>query len=363
MNLRPPARIVDLSLLLAVVAAFATGLASLVSGTPDLWWVFALHGAVGLALVGLLYWKLRRVATRLRPSRWERTTIASALTLAAATGALVTGIVWSFGGNVEVLRWNLMNVHVLFGLLLVVPFLVHLRDRFRVPSRGEFADRRTALQYALLLGGGLVAWRLQRAAVAALKIAEDRRFSSSRERGERGGNTFPVTMWVADDPDPVDREDWSLRVEGAVGREASMDYETLLGTEDELRATLDCTSGWYTTQDWRGIRIARLLDAVEPDPDARWVSFRSVTGYRFSLPVAEARDALLATHVGEEVLTHGHGFPARLVAPGRRGFQWVKWIESVEVRHEPDYGQWIAIFTSGFTGSRAEPVDGSPGEE
>jgi DMSO/TMAO reductase YedYZ molybdopterin-dependent catalytic subunit len=358
MNLRPPPRVVDVSLLLAVVAAFATGLASLVSGTPDLWWVFALHGAVGLALVALLVWKLRRVASRLRPSRWTGKTIASALTLAAATGALVTGIAWSLGGNVDVLAWNLMNVHVLFGLLLVVPFLVHLRDRFRTPSRAEFSDRRTALQYALLLGGGLLAWRLQRALVSALEIAGDRRFTSSRERGERAGNTFPVTSWVADDPDPIDPEDWSLRIGGAVEREVSLEHGDLLETEDELRATLDCTSGWYTTQDWRGVRLARLLDAVEPRPEANWVSLQSVTGYRFSLPIGEARDALLATHVGEEPLSHGHGFPARLVAPGRRGFQWVKWVESIEVRRDPDYGQWVAIFTSGFTGGRRAPDDG-----
>jgi len=347
----PRPRIVDFSLLIAVVAAFATGLVSLVSGTPALWWVFALHGAVGLALFVLLAWKLRRVATRLRPSKWTGRTVASVLTLAAATGALATGAVWSFGGNVDVLLWNLMNVHILFALLLVVPFVVHLRDRFRLPSRGELADRRTALQYLLLLAGGVLAWRLQRTLGAALEIADDRRFTSSRLRGEAAGNTFPVTSWVADDPDPIDTGDWSLRVGGAVDEETVFGYDALLDVEDDLRATLDCTSGWYTTQDWQGVRIARLLDAVEPDPGAAWVSFRSVTGYRFSLPIEEAQGALLATHVGGEALSHGHGFPARLVAPGRRGFQWVKWVESIEIRRNPDYGQWVAVFTSGFRSS------------
>ena len=78
------------------------------------------------------------------------------------------------------------------------------------------------------------------------------------------------------------------------------------------------------------------------------MSFRSVTGYRWSLPVEEARDALLATHVDGERLSHGHGFPARLVAPGRRGFQWVKWVTEVEVRERKDPGQWLAVFVSGF---------------
>ena len=348
MRLTPTPRIVDLSLLLSILAAFLTGLVSLVSGTPGLWWVFALHGIVGVCLVVVLALKLRRVAPRLRPRFWNVRTVASVFALAAAVAALGTGVFWSFGGNFQVLQWNAMNIHILFALLLAPPLLAHLVHRFRLPSREEVSNRRTVLQYLLLVGGAVLAWRLQRGVVSALELADDRRFTSSRERGEQSGNTFPVTMWVADDPDPIDTEEWSLRVTGAVEKPSAFNYDELLDTEDELRATLDCTSGWYTTQDWRGVGIDRLLDTVDPDPDANWVSFRSVTGYRFSLPIEEARGALLATHVGEESLTHGHGSPTRLVAPGRRGFQWVKWVESVEVRKDPDYGQWVAIFTSGF---------------
>ena len=350
MRLTPTPRVVDLSLLLAVMAAFLTGLVSLVSGTPDLWWVFALHGVVGVTLVAVLGAKLRRVAPRLRPRFWNARTVASVLALAAAVAALGTGIFWSFGGNFRVLQWNAMNVHVLFALLIAPPLLIHLVHRFRLPSREEVANRRTVLQYLLLVGGSVLAWRLQRVIVSVLELADDRRFTSSRERGEAPGNTFPVTMWVADDPDPIDTAEWSLRVTGAVGNPSAFDYDGQLDAGDELRATLDCTGGWYTTQDWRGVGVDRILDTVDPDPDADWVSFRSVTGYRFSLPIEEAREAMLATHVGEDPLSHGHGFPTRLVAPGRRGFQWVKWVESIEVREDPDYGQWTAIFTSGFTG-------------
>jgi DMSO/TMAO reductase YedYZ molybdopterin-dependent catalytic subunit len=30
-------------------------------------------------------------------------------------------------------------------------------------------------------------------------------------------------------------------------------------------------------------------------------------------------------------LTHGHGAPLRLIVPGRRGYEWVKWVTEVEV--------------------------------
>ena len=102
-------------------------------------------------------------------------------------------------------------------------------------------------------------------------------------------------------------------------------------------------------QRWKGIRIDHLLDQVTLHPDARYVSFISVTSYRWSLPLGEAHTALLATHIDEEPLSHEHGFPLRLVAPGHRGFEWVKWITRVEVLSEPDPGQVVSIFTSSFT--------------
>jgi DMSO/TMAO reductase YedYZ molybdopterin-dependent catalytic subunit len=39
----------------------------------------------------------------------------------------------------------------------------------------------------------------------------------------------------------------------------------------------------------------------------------------------------------------------RLVAPGHRGFEWVKWITRVEVLTASDPEQVISIFTSSLT--------------
>jgi DMSO/TMAO reductase YedYZ molybdopterin-dependent catalytic subunit len=50
---------------------------------------------------------------------------------------------------------------------------------------------------------------------------------------------------------------------------------------------------------------------------------------------------------------HGHGGAHRRAlggrgAPGRRGFQWVKWVQRVELRREPDPAQWLVTLVSGF---------------
>jgi DMSO/TMAO reductase YedYZ molybdopterin-dependent catalytic subunit len=53
--------------------------------------------------------------------------------------------------------------------------------------------------------------------------------------------------------------------------------------------------------------------------------------------------------VGGEPLTHEHGAPARLVALGRRGFEWVKWVVRIEVLSGRDNGQIFSLYTSSFT--------------
>jgi DMSO/TMAO reductase YedYZ molybdopterin-dependent catalytic subunit len=75
----------------------------------------------------------------------------------------------------------------------------------------------------------------------------------------------------------------------------------------------------------------------------------SRTGYRWSFSLADARRMLLATRVDGEPLSHGHGAPCRLVAPGRRGFQWIKWVERIELHEDPDPGAPASTVWSSFT--------------
>ncbi|WP_436909418.1 molybdopterin-dependent oxidoreductase [Halosimplex marinum] len=358
-RIEPPPRIVDASLLAAVVLLLATGAVSLVSGRPAGAWVFDVHAVAGLTTVVLLGWKLRRVRRRLRPGALDATRLLSALLGVAATAALATGVWWVFGGRLDLGPWGLLNLHIGLGLLVPLLLLVHLRQRFALPTRESVSDRRNALRYAALVGSGAVAWQAQEVANRVFDTAgAERRFTGSRERGSDDGNGFPVTSWVADDPDPVDRGAWSLTVDGRVSESLELSDDDVTGGEDprstvdptERRALLDCTSGWYSEHDWRGIRVGDLLDAADPEEGATWVQFRSVTGYRWSLPLSEAEDALLATHVDGERLSHGHGAPLRLVAPGRRGFQWVKWVESVRVTRRRELGEWIAVFVSWYDG-------------
>ncbi len=348
--LEPRPRLVDWSLFALVAAEAVTGLVSFTIGTPSGWPVFWAHRALGVAVVALLAFKLARVRENLaNPGRWRRSTALSVLAAVAAVGALGTGVAWVFGLDVRVSLWTLLSVHVAFGLLLLVVVPLHAATRFRLPRREDVEGRRTALQYSALLVAGAVTYRAQQAANRVLGTAgADRRFTGSQPREGDGNDAFPVTSWVADDPQPVDSESYRLAVTGRVADSLALPVDEVAAGDAE-RALLDCTSGWYTVQHWQGVRVGDLLDAAGGTTDgASHVRFVSVTGYRWTLPVDEARDALLATHVGGEPLTHGHGAPVRLVAPGRRGFQWVKWVTRVDVRAGPDPAQWVVTLISGF---------------
>ncbi|WP_136603429.1 molybdopterin-dependent oxidoreductase [Salinigranum halophilum] len=344
--LEPRPRLVDWSILACVLVEAVTGLVSLGAGAVAQWPLFWVHRIVGLTLFVLLFFKLRRVKPRLRRGRWDRATPLSVLTAVVALAALATGVAWVLGVDADLAFWTLLNVHIGLGLLLVPLVVLHLRARYRPVRRVDFEGRRTALQYgALLVGGALVARSQELVNRVAGTEGERRRFTGSKPVDGEG---FPVTSWVADDPDPVDLDAWRLRVDGLVESPLTLSDETL-DTRDQRRALLDCTSGWYTVEDWRGVSLGTVLDEAGVDGGARWVTVHSVTGYRWSFPLTEARGFLLATHVGGERLSHGHGFPLRLVAPQRRGFQWVKWVTRIELRRGRDTSQYLATLVSGVT--------------
>jgi DMSO/TMAO reductase YedYZ molybdopterin-dependent catalytic subunit len=346
-RLDPPSRLVDWSLFALVGLAAATGFTSFWVGHPSGAAIFWIHAVAGLSIPPLLVLKFRRVAGRIRDRRaWDRSTPLSIALAAVAVTATATGVAWAVGLTVSLGFWTLLNLHILFGLLLVPLLLVHLRARYRPLRRTDLRERRVALQYAsLVVAAGVTSAGLRWLATRFRTPAATRRFTGSRALDPE--SDLPVTSWVADDPDPVDPATWTLSVDGLVARSLELGVGDLNPTA-ERRALLDCTSGWYAERDWRGVRLGDILDEAGVRDDAAWVTVRSVTGYRWSLPLDEAREVLLATHLSGERLTHGHGYPIRLVAPDRRGFQWVKWVEGIEVRRRPDPRQWVDIFVSGL---------------
>jgi DMSO/TMAO reductase YedYZ molybdopterin-dependent catalytic subunit len=340
----------DWSLALLVALGVATGLATWFAGSEQSAWVFAAHAVLGTGLALILVWKLRRVWRRVvAPRRWDGRTGAGlgALTLVAL--ALGSGFAWSTGLDAAFAGMTLLGWHVLLGALLAGVVLTHARVRARRPRAVDLVGRRQLLAGAAVGAGTLAAWAVQRPVQRALGLpGARRRFTGSYDAGSFTANDFPVTSWVADDPRALDAAAYRLAVGGRVERPRALALADL-DRGDELTATLDCTGGFHSTQRWRGVRVGRLLDEAGVRPGGTHVRVISHTGYRWGFALDDARDLLLATRVGHEQLSHGHGAPCRLVVPGPRGFQWVKWVTRIEVRDDPDVGAAASTVWSSLT--------------
>lgn len=338
-------RLVDWLLLVLVLFETLSGLITFLVGKPSGRWVFGLHGIVGLALVVLIVWKTIRVYPRVRSGRRPRGVFFSLAVLLLALLTIGTGVVWvSF--QVPLGYPNGLNLHVVFGLLLLVFVLLHTWIRHKPLPRAELASRRNLV--AALWAGGLslgAFWSQQQLGRQFALPGARRRFTGSRQVE----GPLPVTMWMFDTVPSINLDVWHLAVSGEVRTPLRFSWDAWiqLPTVSES-VVLDCTGGWFKEELWEGVSVAYLLDAAGIAAAGRWISFRSQSGYRWSLRREEARKAVLAWKLNRELLTPAHGFPVRLVAPGQRGFQWVKWVTEVQVRSDADLGQWGAIFTSGL---------------
>jgi hypothetical protein len=320
----------NLALLVLLVGALVTGGFAFAIGGAWAFWALAAHGAVGLALVLLAPWKSvisARGLRKARPGIPASMLLAVLIVLTVASGVGHAVGLWT--GELA------MQVHV-GAALLSIPFAIwHVVAR-PVRPRPSDLSRRSLLRAGAVVGGGIVAFGTVEGLMQATGLpGSARRATGSYERGSFDPAAMPVTQWLDDVPPEIDPAEWRLIVRTSDG-ESAWSYEELAMFSDRVRATVDCTGGWFATQDWTGVRLDRLLGV---DDAVRSFVVVSATGYGRRFPIADAPSMLVATRAGEQALSVGHGFPARLVAPGRRGFWWVKWIERIEASGTPWWWQ------------------------
>ena len=121
---------------------------------------------------------------------------------------------------------------------------------------------------------------------------------------------------------------------GGVERSFSRaELEAMPQTEVEL--PIACVEGWSQLAVWRGVRLAELADLVGADPDAafRLTSLEERGSFRQAEMGPEyVRDplTLVALELNGETLDLQHGYPARMIAPGRPGVLQTKWLSRIE---------------------------------
>jgi len=344
----PPRRLTNLVLLGLVCALAASGVLGWVLPAETAWPFWHAHRALGVALMLALASKLSIARSSLRrrvprPAlRW--TVVPGVLAGLSLLGSVALGVAWTLNLVSFDTFWGYspLNVHVQLGLLLLPLMGWHALRRWeRRPALASLVDRRAVLRLTGLAGLALFGWPLLTWAAEARAADRARRPTGSKHAGSFSANAYPVTIWLFDAVPVLDASSWRLAVVGNVPVPLGVSLAELTSLPPRsYAAVLDCTGGWWSEQVWSGVSVGDLLAraGVPPtagetavEPEAREATVVSVTGHRWPFPLDELRGALLATHVGGEELTTGHGYPVRLVIPGRRGFQWVKWVDRIEV--------------------------------
>jgi DMSO/TMAO reductase YedYZ molybdopterin-dependent catalytic subunit len=315
----------------------------------------ALLGMFGIgSVLGWLYAALVRLRLPVggyRPAWREWIT---ALIMAVVMTLVAVVLFWDeirqnfFGLTVEwsrtVTTLGLLAEFALYGVVLCLAYRALLPKQPRPEVSAAAQGRRQILSRAgvaaLSVGGA-------GATLGLIKTYLGDYASYDGMRSPRNGPTPAITTndqhyVVTQNPiDPMVNTDlWRLEVGGLVNNAGSYTFEEVQQLPSTSRAiTLECIAngpniGLMSTAIWQGVTLKTLLDRHGgPQSGARYVAFYSVDGYNVSLPLNEvlAADALLAWRMNGAELPQRHGYPMRVLIPGRYGEENPKWLTRVEL--------------------------------
>jgi hypothetical protein len=324
-------RQLNLLLELLVVAAITSGLVSWVVPLAFARLATLVHAVSGLTILVVAPLKLqgpvRAGFRRRRPTRWVSAGFGVAVLITIALGAIHASGIWTGIGY-----WSALWTHQLVGFTLIPLLIWHVTTRPVRPSLID-VDRRGFLATAVRLGVAAAVVGGQEVSLRALRLeGADRAGTGSHDVGSFDPDRMPTVQWIDDStPRSTEANSWDLIIAGQRTEIAAVRAAT-----KPLTARLDCTGGWYADQKWDVVSLSDLLPAGAV---GRSVEVTSATGYKRLFPMSKVDEIFVATGYDGRPLRRGHGAPLRLVAPGRRGPWWVKWVTSIEPSGRPSWLQ------------------------
>jgi DMSO/TMAO reductase YedYZ molybdopterin-dependent catalytic subunit len=156
----------------------------------------------------------------------------------------------------------------------------------------------------------------------------------------------------------IDVDTWQLEITGLVANPATYTYADILHMPQEtVYAVLETISNppggrLIGNAVWTGVPLSYVLEQAGPDPSVLEVVFKCADGYSTSITLEEAEEegVLLCYRVNGETLLPKHGFPLRLVVPGKYGMKWPKWITAMEFVDYDYKGYWERRGWSDYAG-------------
>ncbi len=153
---------------------------------------------------------------------------------------------------------------------------------------------------------------------------------------------FPV---LSAGPTPrISTDQWTFTLEGLVKTPVRWTWEEFLKLpSQEFKVDISCVTKWTKLDmEWEGVSVDTLLEHIELDPRAKFVTAFSHEGYTTNMPLQDAihGNAFVALKYNGEPLEPEHGGPARLVVPHLYFWKSAKWVAGLRFMENDQPGFW-----------------------
>jgi DMSO/TMAO reductase YedYZ molybdopterin-dependent catalytic subunit len=142
----------------------------------------------------------------------------------------------------------------------------------------------------------------------------------------------------------TDLATWTFRVWGEVENPIELSWEQFNELpRHETTQDIHCVTRWSRFDaSFRGVHWRTLAELVRPKPSARFLVAHAEEDFTANVPLAsiEGDQAVLALEADGEPLTEEHGWPLRLVVPGKYFWKSAKWLRGLELLDHDQPGFW-----------------------
>jgi len=156
---------------------------------------------------------------------------------------------------------------------------------------------------------------------------------------------FPVLSAGPTPHTPLER--WTFTLDGRVREPVRWSWDDFLKLPSQsFTVDIHCVTKWSKLDTrWEGVSVDTLLEAVDLERDAQFVTAYCDGGYTTNLPLPDLLNgqAFVGYRYDGQPLAPEHGGPARLVVPHLYFWKSAKWVRGLRFMEADKPGFWESL--------------------
>jgi len=210
--------------------------------------------------------------------------------------------------------------------------------------------RRESLKTLGVLALGLMLWQQAR---AQAKIMWEKIIGLSPEQTDQRDLYYVSKNIEFLDPKLAGKP-YKLEVSGLVNNSLSLSLDEIKALPSvELYNTLTCISNPIGGDlighvKWKGTPLKAILDKASVKGEARFIVWEAADRYMESIPIGEIPAGAILAYAAQnpetgkfEDLSQRHGYPTRILLPGRYGMKQPRWLTRISLSASEVPGYWV----------------------